>query len=101
MDAYATSKQCTLATAMVFARETPRLHFKRRRAGRMIAKILTDASGQSGIYCDEGAQPMLGSTFVCDPKFQGRIVVETRAPFVDGSNISAQSRPRNHSKNPP
>jgi NAD(P)-dependent dehydrogenase (short-subunit alcohol dehydrogenase family) len=27
MDAYATSKQCILATAMVFARETPRLHF--------------------------------------------------------------------------
>ena len=26
-DAYATSKQCTLATAMAFARETPRLRF--------------------------------------------------------------------------
>ena len=26
-DAYATSKQCTLATALEFARETPRLHF--------------------------------------------------------------------------
>jgi NAD(P)-dependent dehydrogenase (short-subunit alcohol dehydrogenase family) len=26
-DAYATSKQCTLATVMVFARETPQLHF--------------------------------------------------------------------------
>src|SRR3984957_17545841 len=26
-DAYATSKQCNLATVMVFARETPRLHF--------------------------------------------------------------------------
>lgn len=26
-DAYATSKQCILATAMAFARETPRLHF--------------------------------------------------------------------------
>ncbi|WP_213736723.1 hypothetical protein [Bradyrhizobium sp. dw_411] len=26
-DAYATSKQCTLATARAFARETPRLHF--------------------------------------------------------------------------
>jgi NAD(P)-dependent dehydrogenase (short-subunit alcohol dehydrogenase family) len=26
-DAYATSKQCTLATALSFARETPRLHF--------------------------------------------------------------------------
>ncbi len=27
MDAYATSKQCNLATALAFARETPRLHF--------------------------------------------------------------------------
>jgi NAD(P)-dependent dehydrogenase (short-subunit alcohol dehydrogenase family) len=27
MDAYATSKQCILASAMAFARETPRLHF--------------------------------------------------------------------------
>jgi NAD(P)-dependent dehydrogenase (short-subunit alcohol dehydrogenase family) len=27
MDAYATSKQCILAAAMAFARETPRLHF--------------------------------------------------------------------------
>ncbi len=27
IDAYATSKQCILASAMVFARETPRLHF--------------------------------------------------------------------------
>ena len=27
MDAYATSKQCNLATVMAFARETPRLHF--------------------------------------------------------------------------
>lgn len=27
LDAYATSKQCELATALVFARETPRLRF--------------------------------------------------------------------------
>jgi NAD(P)-dependent dehydrogenase (short-subunit alcohol dehydrogenase family) len=123
MDAYATSKQCTLATAMVFARETPRLHFNAvepgftpatglgrdagafvrllskyiipllvpllmpfikilstpKRAGRMIAKILTDASDQTGVYYDEGGQPMLGSTLVRDPKFQDRIVAETRA----------------------
>jgi NAD(P)-dependent dehydrogenase (short-subunit alcohol dehydrogenase family) len=123
MDAYATSKQCNLATAMVFARETPRMHFNAvepgftpatglgrdagafvrflakyimpllvpllmpfirilstpKRAGRMIAKILTDASGQTGIYYDEGGQPMLGSTLVRDPKFQDRIVAETRA----------------------
>ena len=50
-----------------------------KRAGRMIAKILTDASGQTGVYYDEGGQPMLGSTLVRDPKFQDRIVAETRA----------------------
>jgi NAD(P)-dependent dehydrogenase (short-subunit alcohol dehydrogenase family) len=123
MDAYATSKQATLATAMVFARETPRLHFNAvepgftpatalgrdagaflgflskyiipllvpllmpfikilstpKRAARVITKILTDASGQAGVYYDEGGQPMLGSTLVRDPKFQDRVVAETRA----------------------
>jgi NAD(P)-dependent dehydrogenase (short-subunit alcohol dehydrogenase family) len=123
MDAYATSKQCNLATAMAFARETPRLHFNAvepgftpatglsrdagafvrflskyiipllvpllmpfikilstpKRAARMISKILTDTSGQSGIYYDEGGKPMPGSELVRDPKFQDRIVAETRA----------------------
>jgi NAD(P)-dependent dehydrogenase (short-subunit alcohol dehydrogenase family) len=123
MDAYATSKQCTLAAVMVFARETPRLHFNAvepgvtpatglardagafvgflskyiipllvpllmpfikilstpKRAARVITKILIDASGQTGVYYDEGGQPMLGSTLVRDPKFQDRVVAETRA----------------------
>jgi NAD(P)-dependent dehydrogenase (short-subunit alcohol dehydrogenase family) len=123
-DAYATSKQCNILTAMAFAREIPRLHFNAvepgfnpttalgqrdanvllrflvkyiipllvplfmpfmkflstsKRAGRVISKILTDTSGQSGIYYDEGGEPMPGSTFVRDPKFQDRIVAETRA----------------------
>jgi NAD(P)-dependent dehydrogenase (short-subunit alcohol dehydrogenase family) len=123
-DAYATSKQCNLATVMVFARETPRLHFNAvepgvnlttglgqrdanafvrflskyiipllvplfmpfmkflstpERAARVISKILTDISGQSGVYYDEGGQPMPGSALVQDPKFQDRIVAETRA----------------------
>jgi NAD(P)-dependent dehydrogenase (short-subunit alcohol dehydrogenase family) len=122
-DAYATSKQCNLATAMAFARETPRLHFNAvepgvtpatglgrdagafvrflskytipllvpllmpfirilstpKRAARVITKILTDASGQTGIYYDEGGQPMLGSALVRDPQFQDRVVAETRA----------------------
>ena len=33
MDAYATSKQCNLATAMAFARETPRLRFNALEPG--------------------------------------------------------------------
>jgi hypothetical protein len=32
-DAYATSKQCNLATVMVFARETPRLRFNALEPG--------------------------------------------------------------------
>jgi NAD(P)-dependent dehydrogenase (short-subunit alcohol dehydrogenase family) len=121
-DAYATSKQCILAAAMAFARETPRLHFNAvepglnpttglggdvgafvrflqtyiipplvpllmpfikilstpKRAARVITKILIDSSGQTGIYYDEKGDPMLGSTFVRDPKFQDCVVAETR-----------------------
>jgi NAD(P)-dependent dehydrogenase (short-subunit alcohol dehydrogenase family) len=123
MDAYATSKQCNLTTAMAFARETPRLHFNAvepgftpatglgrdagafvrfrskyiipllvpllmpfvkilstpKRAARVITKILADTSGRTGIYYEEGGQPMLGSELVRDPKFQDRVVAETRA----------------------
>ena len=118
-DAYATSKQANLATAMAFARETPRLHFNAlepgftpntglargtnvlvhfllnyilpllapflkywstpKRAGRVATKVLINASGQTGIYYDEGGHPMLGSALVRDPKFQDRVVAETRA----------------------
>ena len=123
MDAYATSKQCNLVTAMAFARETPRLRFNAvepgfnpatslgrdanvlvrvlsktlvpllvpllmpflkfmstsKRAGRVIAQILTDPSGRTGVYYDESGQPMLGSAFARDPKLQDRVVTETRA----------------------
>ena len=50
-----------------------------KRAARVITKILIDASGQTGVYYDEGGRPMLGSAFVRDPKFQDRVVAETRA----------------------
>lgn len=50
-----------------------------KRAARVLAKILTDTSGQTGVYYDEGGHPMLGSTLVRDPKFQDRVVAETRA----------------------
>jgi NAD(P)-dependent dehydrogenase (short-subunit alcohol dehydrogenase family) len=122
-DAYATSKQCTLATALALARETPRLRFNAvepgvtpatglmrdanafvrflakavipplvpllmpfikilntpERAGRVLAEIMIDPSGQTGVYYDEGGRPMLGSALAQDPEFQDRVVAETRA----------------------
>lgn len=119
-DAYATSKQCNLAAAMVFARETPRLHFNAvapgvipatdlvgdantamrkyiipllvplllpfmkflstpKRAACVITRILTDESGQTGIYYDGSGHPMQGSALVRDRQFQDRVVAETRA----------------------
>jgi NAD(P)-dependent dehydrogenase (short-subunit alcohol dehydrogenase family) len=122
-DAYATSKQSILAAAMVFARETPRLHFNAiepglnpttglggdvgaflrflqkfiipllvplfmpfikilstpKRSARVITKILIDESGKTGIYYDQGGHVWPGSTLVRDPKFQDRVVAETRA----------------------
>ena len=50
-----------------------------KRAARMITKILIDTSGHTGIYYDEGGHPMQGSALVRDPKFQDRVVAETRA----------------------
>jgi NAD(P)-dependent dehydrogenase (short-subunit alcohol dehydrogenase family) len=49
-----------------------------KRAARVITKILIDASGQTGVYYDEGGHPMQGSALVRDPKFQDRVVAETR-----------------------
>ena len=50
-----------------------------KRAARVITKILVDASAQTGVYYDEGGRPMPGSALVRDPKFQDRVVAETRA----------------------
>ena len=128
-DAYATSKQCALATALEFARETPRLHFNAvepgfspgtglgreanaflrflakyvlsllapylnywstpKQAARVIAKVLLNESGQTGLYYDDEGHPMQGSALVRDPKFQERVVTETRALL---SKVPAQSR---------
>jgi hypothetical protein len=49
-----------------------------KRAARVITKILIDGSDQTGLYYDEKGDPMLGSTLVRDPKFQDRVVAETR-----------------------
>jgi hypothetical protein len=49
------------------------------RTARVIAAILTDESRNTGVYYDDKGRPMLGSTLVRDPKFQDRVVAETRA----------------------
>jgi len=119
-DAYATSKQCILASAMAFARENTRLHFNAVEPGitrgtslggestnaivrfifghimaiippfstysstpdksaKVIAGVLTDESGRTGVYFDEKGQPMFGSALSQDPKFQDLVVAETRS----------------------
>jgi hypothetical protein len=50
-----------------------------KRAARVITKILIDESDQTGVYYDDGGDPMLGSKLVRDPKFTSRVVAETRA----------------------
>jgi hypothetical protein len=44
-----------------------------------VTKILTNESAQTGVYYDEKGDPMLGSELVRDPKFNARVVTETRA----------------------
>lgn len=118
-DAYATSKQCNLATALALARENPRLRFNAvepgfnpgtalgresnpfirfllryiltlfapflkywstpKRAARVITEVLTNTSGQTGVYYDEKGKPMRGSDLVRNLVFQDRVVAETRA----------------------
>jgi NAD(P)-dependent dehydrogenase (short-subunit alcohol dehydrogenase family) len=50
-----------------------------KRAARVITKVLVNESGETGVYYDEGGHPMQGSALVRDPKFQDRVVAETRA----------------------
>jgi NAD(P)-dependent dehydrogenase (short-subunit alcohol dehydrogenase family) len=119
MDAYATSKQCNIATALAFSREDQRLHINAiepgimfatglhshmplprkiltsvlvpflvpfikilstpQRAAKVFINVLTDISGQTGVYYDEGGHHMQGSAQVRDQEFQDRVVTETRA----------------------
>jgi NAD(P)-dependent dehydrogenase (short-subunit alcohol dehydrogenase family) len=117
-DAYATTKQAPLATALAFARAYPRLRFNAiepgvnpgsnlgrdmapalvaisktlapvlqlmphyttpKKAAKVIARILTSDSAETGVYYDENGAPMRGSKQVHDPAFQDRVVAETRA----------------------
>ena len=50
-----------------------------KRAARVITKVLVNESDETGIYYDEVGHPMQGSALVRDPKFQDRVVTETRA----------------------
>jgi NAD(P)-dependent dehydrogenase (short-subunit alcohol dehydrogenase family) len=50
-----------------------------KRAALVITELLTNPSGQTGVYYDESGQPFQGSALVSDPKFQDRVVAETRA----------------------
>lgn len=116
-DAYATTKQSTMAAAFALAREYPRLHINVVEPGfnpstglardapaavRIVTKILVPLmrpfmkimttpkqaaevvskavqSKETGAYFDERAGHMKGSAQLHDPKFQDRVVAETRA----------------------
>lgn len=50
-----------------------------KRAGRLIAKILTDPADGTGIYYDENGHQMHASKQVSDPTFSDRYITESRA----------------------
>lgn len=50
-----------------------------KKSAKVITKILTDTTNNTGIYFDEKGQPMRGSDLAHDTKFQDRVVAETRA----------------------
>lgn len=50
-----------------------------KKSAKVIAKILTDTTNNTGVYFDEKGQPMRGSDLAHDTKFQDRVVAETRA----------------------
>ena len=50
-----------------------------RRAGRVAAQVLLNASGRTGVYYDERGRPMRGSALAHEAKFQDVVVAETRA----------------------
>jgi NAD(P)-dependent dehydrogenase (short-subunit alcohol dehydrogenase family) len=48
-------------------------------AARVLTKVLTGESGETGVYYDENGKPMAASAQVRDPAFDSRVVAETRA----------------------
>lgn len=129
MDAYATSKQAALASAMELAREQPRLRINAvepgfspstglgrdagkllqligkaiftvlgpfvkgsttpKQASRLLASLVLNAAGETGVYYDEHGRPMQGSALVRDPQFQQRVVAETRALLAAAHSAKA------------
>ncbi len=63
-----------------------------KRAARVITKVLVDESGKTGVYYDERGHPMMGSTLVRDPKFQDRVLAETRALLSTVSKLASAGR---------
>jgi NAD(P)-dependent dehydrogenase (short-subunit alcohol dehydrogenase family) len=49
------------------------------RAAKVITSAVLNESAVTGVYYDERGKPMLGSAQVRDPRFQDRVVAETRA----------------------
>jgi len=48
------------------------------KSAKVIAKVLMDETGRTGVYFDEKGRPMQGSELSRDPRFQDRVVAETR-----------------------
>jgi len=48
------------------------------KAARVITAVVTDTAGKTGMYYDELGRPMRSSVLVDSPKFQDRVVAETR-----------------------
>jgi NAD(P)-dependent dehydrogenase (short-subunit alcohol dehydrogenase family) len=49
------------------------------KSARVIAQVVMDKMGQTGIYFNEKGHPMMASELSRDPSFQDRVVAETRA----------------------
>lgn len=77
-DAYATSKQCTLAAVMVFARETPRLHFNAVEPGVNPTTGLARDANAFVRFLSKYLIPLLVPfmKFLSTPKRAARVITE-------------------------
>ncbi|MET0795700.1 MAG: short-chain dehydrogenase, partial [Polyangiaceae bacterium] len=82
MDAYATSKQCSLLTALAFARETPRLRFNAVEPGFTPGSGLGRDAGAFAQFLTRYLVPVLVPLFMpfikvlSTPKRAGRLLAE-------------------------